>query len=480
MFLACWGACFAGIIYTSTGATLSFGSIVNALPWIFIILPLIVLVQPNYLGYLLILFLPLQQIFLCLAYTHNPDWGYAMKWVLGWKDYCVGVVLSIIFFKYGKRMRPNENWEYYIFLYFTFLILMLILRGNYPLMSRVSSLRFYIAPFLFFLCGFYLIISTRRLLILINLFFMIVIVIFLFGIIEVSLFSDDFFLKYIDIGGFKTGVHKTAITHHIGTYLYAPGFLHQRRMNSIFLASPASGHFLSFALCLFLALRHTEVGFQNQVLSFCMIGLMAAGVMLTFNRLSVLEIGAVGIYFTYKADLKKRRLYLFMGGLALICLSAYSGQIFKVATATLTAKDASSAKHLNAILDVPLNPFGKGLGATANVFTDAEEDGSPKGEGVYNRMLIETGLIGLGLFILIYAAIIKTAYKGSQIKLPDCQSNQTYRLAKGICTMGLVYCIIMIPSIFITVNMFSSVSHGFFWFSLGLGFRLHRNVTIST
>ncbi len=470
LYLAGWTLCLVCLVYLLTGRPLSPGVLVDFIPGVFLILPLVVLIKPDYLGYLLIIFLPFQQILLCIAYTNNPMWGYAMKWILGWKDYCLFIALATVFLKYRTRMLPEDTWEYCLLIYLCYSLLTVLMSG-YPLMSRIASLRFNIAPFLFLVCGFYTTMSTRQIQVLVKLFFCIASVSVIYGVAEVFLLSEEFFLEYIDIGGFKSGVHETGAVKHIGTYLYAPGFLHKRRMVSIFLASPASGHFLSFGLCFILACQYAKVGFQSQMVSFCLIILIILGILLTVNRLSILEALCIGIYYTYKSDLKTKLQYGLSGALAVTgILAFYWNTVIKVVSLTISVNDPSANKHFHAIIDAPTDLLGKGLGAAANVFASTDNYAGATSEGIFNRMLIEVGVAGFVLFLVVYAAIICNAAGADKIHKTSYEG----RLAQAICSMGAVYAIVMIPSIFITVNLFSSVSHGFFWFILGIGFRLRR------
>ena len=465
-FAAALALCVIILFVIMTGGELV--SLLDVIPYVFLVFPFITLAKPNYLGYLLALFLPLQQILFCIVYTQNPEWGYAMKWILGWKDCCLIITLALALLRFKRALLPKKSWEYCIAVYTVFMLLMLLQR-KFPLMSMVASLRFNLASFFFLLGGFYAAMSIRQIHFLLRIFFWVVLAVIVFGIFEVSFLSEAFFLNYIDIGGFKSGVHETAVTQHIGSYLYAPGFLMKRRMVSLLLGSTSTGHFLVFALCLLLACRKTGIGIKSDALHSGFIVLMAFGIFLTTSRLAMAEALAVGCYYTVTGRLSTKLRYGILGLLGICCMFVlYGNAVASVLSSTFSASDASTFKHIRSILDIPFSYLGMGLGVAANVF--ANIDTYTAREGVYNKMLIEIGMVGFGLFAMTYFLVIRNSLRFRKISGNDDGA----RLAKAICSMGAMYAIVMIPSLFITVTLFSVVSHGFFWYMLGIGFRLQR------
>ena len=143
---------------------------------------------------------------------------------------------------------------------------------------------------------------------------------------------------------------------------------------------------------------------------------------------------------------------------------------------TFSVQDASTVKHINSILHAPWSLLGSGLGGGANVFTDVKS--YQAGEGIFNRVLLETGVAGFGLLLFVLAVLIRTAFRSPEPEVGP-QDTEQQRLAETFCLMGGGYLIVMIPSLFITVNLFSAVSHGFFWLVLGLGFQLRLSADMS-
>jgi len=441
-------------------------SLLELIPWIFVWLPLVILLKPHYLPYVLIIFLPLQQFLLCIAYTQSPEWGQAMKWILGWKDACLITVLIILALHLRDRLLPRAGWEYAILMYTAFMVVMLV-RSQYPLMQRIASLRFYIVPFFFLLTGFYLPLSIRRVKSAIKLFWFMVFAVITFGIFETSFLSEKFFLDHIHIAAFKTATHETGTDPYIGSYLYSPGFMHKRRIVSFFLSATGTGHFLSFALCLLMACNFTGIGFKRRLLYACFVLLIIAGIFMTTSRLSMIEAFAVGVVFAMMSSPNIRLQYMTAGLLIIgVVFILYGNTLMKVASLTLSVSDPSTAKHVRSIVGTPLTLLGGGLGETANVF--AHKFTYTGGEGIFNRIMIETGLAGFALFALTYGVIIFHAFRGSLIYA----EYDNHKIAKAICLTGAIYLPVMIPSVFITVNLFSTVSHGLFWLILGMGFRL--------
>ena len=450
----------------------SFNLLFDIIPYLFAFFPFLIIIRPDWLGYIIVVFLPFQQLLLCLAYTYNPEWATGMKWILGWKDLSVLIVFGACFLKYKEYLAPKEKWEFCIFIYFLFMILMM-LRMNYPFMMKLASLRFYVMSFSFLLAGFYLSLSKDHVKLLLKVVFWVVFAVIAFGVFEVLFLTDDHFLSYINIGGFKVDVHKTGVVPTIGSYLYAPGFLHKRRMVSALLGSTSTGHFLSFALCLALACRKEDVGIKNKLFQLFFILLIVYGTFMTTSRLSMLEIAAIGAVFLFMETKENKFMPIFIGAaVAIAIVFIFGDTIVRVLEITLNAADASTQRHIHSILTTPVSLVGEGLGAGANVFADEETYNI--GEGLFNKTINETGLVGFIFFGVAYGAIFFHACR--VINLPD--EREETRLAKALCLMGSVYLITMIPSVFISVVIYSSVSHGIFWFMLGVGFRMQREARI--
>jgi len=452
------------LVYELLG--MPFPALSDLFPWIFVCLPPLTLLKPHYLPYMFILFLPLQQILLCISYTHNPEWGQTMKWILGWKDACLMAGLSVLAFRLRDRLWPKAWWQYTILMYTAFMVAML-LRPQFPLMQKIASLRFNIVPFFFLLTGFYLPLSIRQVKSVLKFFWLMVFTVIAFGIFETFFLSEQFFLNHIHIAAFKTATHETGTDPYIGSYLYSPGFMHRRRIVSVFLSATGTGHFLSFALCLLMACNFTRAGLKNRIMYAGFVLSIIIGIFLTTSRLSMFEAFAIGIVFAMISNLNMRLQYMIAGLLILGTVSIlYGNTLMKVAALTLSVSDPSTAKHVGSIFTTPLTFWGSGLGAEANVF--ANKFTYTGGEGIFNRIVFETGLAGFSIFAFTYGVIIFSAFRGSLI----AAESDTQRIAKAICITGAVYLPIMIPSVFITVNLFSTVSHGLFWLILGMGFGL--------
>lgn len=356
-------------------------------------------------------------------------------------------------------------------------MILMMLKPGHPIMHRIASLRFNIVPFFFLLAGYYLPLSSAQVKSALKIFRFMVLAVIVFGIFETFFLSDQFFLDHIHIAAFKTGTHETGTDPNIGSYLYSPGFMHRRRMVSLFLSATASGHFLSFALCLLLAEKYTGTGLKNTFLHVCMILLIISGIFLSTSRLSMSEAFVIGMVFTMMSDLNRRLQYLGAGLLAAGAVMVfYGGSILNVAAMTISGSDASTVKHMESIFTASLRFLGRGLGEAANVFAD--ESAYTGGEGIFNRLMLETGLTGFAMFAFAYTSLVFSAFQESRKypggSKPDAGAGEkeTRRIAKAICLTGAVYLPVMIPSVFITVNLFSTVSHGIFWLILGMGFRL--------
>ena len=456
---------FLLLLMSLTGFSLSF--LQGSFLFLFGLLPVFILFKPRSFGFCLALFLPLQQILLCLAFMYHREWAGAIKWLLGWKDLGIVIVLAVALFRKGAVVRPKTNWERWILIYFVFMLLMLT-RFSFPLLSSFASFRFYAIPFLLLLAGFHSGLDERAVRMLLVLIFVISAAVMIFGIFEVYVLNENFFVRYLDIGPFKTSVQETGQALHTGAYLYAPGFLLKRRMVSTFLGATPLGHYLSFVLCLFLACLHANLWKDRPALHLSFILLAVFSIYLTASRLAMAEALIAGAFFTLTADRPRRTRYFVLGSIGLLGILAVSGpDIARVALATLSAKDASTMVHLQSVLNTPLSFLGMGLGAGANVFTS--KGPYIVGEGIFNRTLIETGVLGFGLFVGLYGAILRAAARYRNLK-PDTEND---RFVQALMTAGVLYGIIIIPSTFITIDAFSTVSLGLFWFLLGLGFGRH-------
>ncbi len=460
---------------TSLFTTLSgwpLSSLYGLMPCVFVLLPLLALAKPMFSAYAFAIFLPLQQILLCIAYTNNPDWAYPMKWILAWKDLCLIFVLTKAWLGSQRRPASHGRWQTWTLIYLA-LMFLLALQMRFPFMAVAASLRFSIVPFLFLCAGFYVVESAEQAKRLLTVLWCVVAGVVAFGIFELAFLHETFFTDYIDIGGFKSAVHGAGANPHVGSYLYAPGFLGRRRMVSVFLGSTGTAHYLTFALCLFLACQHAGVAFKNELLRLGFVGLMVLGILLTRSRLGMGVACLIGMYYTAAGRLRRKLGYGVLGFLAVALLFVwFRSAIGEVVSSTWLMRDPSTVKHVGAIVDAPLAILGKGLGCGANVFGDDDVGGDRVSEGIYNRMVSETGLVGFSLFIIAYGAIVLNALRAS--RLPPVDDGR--RLAKAIGSMGAVYGMVMVPSIFITVNLFSAVSHGCFWFVTGVGLSLHGKI----
>lgn len=448
-----------------TGLSLAF--LQGAILLLFGFLPALILLKPRSFGFCLALFLPLQQILLCLAFMRHEEWTGVIKWLLGWKDAGLAAVLAVAVLRKGTAIRPRTGWERGLLVYLVFLLLEMS-RFVFPFLSSFASFRFAALPFLLLLAGFHSGLdapAARKLLVLI---FVVSAAVMAFGVFEVYGWGEDFYIDHLDIGSFKTSVQETGQALHTGAYLYAPGFLLKRRMVSTFLGATPLGHYLSFILCLFLACLHANLWKDRPALHLGFILLAAFSIYLTASRLAMAEALFAGAFFTLTAERPKKTRYFVLGAIGVAGLLAVGGaDLARVASATLSAEDASTTVHLLSVLAAPFSLLGTGLGAGANVFAS----GGPYyvGEGIYNRLMIETGLVGFGLLAWLYAVVLRAAAR-YRILEPKTENE---RLVQALATAGVVYGILIIPSTFITVDAFSAVSLGLFWFLLGLGFGRH-------
>jgi hypothetical protein len=453
------------LLMSLTGLSLSFFQ--GLFLFLFGLLPVFVYFKPRSFGYCLALFLPLQQILLCLAFMYHREWAVIIKWILGWKDLGIVIVLAAALFRKGANIRPKTNWERWILIFFVFMLLMLA-RFKFPFLPSLASFRFYMIPFLLLLAGFYSGLDVPAIRSLLILIFVVSAVVMIFGIFEVYVLKESFFVKYLDIGPFKTSVQETGQALHTGAYLYAPGFLLKRRMVSTFLGATPLGHYLSFVLCLFLACLHANLWKDRPALHMSFILLAVFSIYLTASRLAMAEALIAGAFFTLIAERPQRIRYFVLGTISVLGVFALSGpDIARVALATLSVKDSSTMVHLQSVLNTPFSLFGMGLGAGANVFTS--KGPYIVGEGIFNRTLIETGILGFGVFVGLYGAILRAA---ASYRCPNPETEND-RFVQAFTSAGVVYGIIIIPSTFITIDAFSTVSLGLFWFLLGLGFGQH-------
>jgi hypothetical protein len=422
-------------------------------------------VKPGALGLVLAVFLPLQHLLLCLYHTARPDFLLLTKLLTVWKDLAAVGVIVVAFLSLRALRGRVRLWQLMVAGFFA-LVAGLVLLSPHPVFSRLASARTATVPFILLFAGYAAGLSDGQLRRTVKVFFLVAILVTLFGFFERTFLTvQDYHALsgVLDFVDYRNAVYETGQTTRVYNLLHAWGFGNMRRMISVMFSVITLATYLSFVFCMGLACVHHGVVKANWW-TLLALGALGAAVYLTAARLEIAMVFLIGSYYVLVADIGSKLKYamLFVLGAGLLTVMFFP-QLVSAVHGTIGMGDASTRQHFESIWHLRPSLLGQGLGVGAQVFWQGKE--YTVAEGVYNRLAIEIGVIGFAAFILCYMAIT------AKLIIQRTQPTKASPIRRAVLSASIVYAVVSIPSIFINMNVLSTIATGLFWFFAGVALR---------
>ncbi|MGE7880166.1 hypothetical protein [Peribacillus muralis] len=319
-----------------------------------------------------------------------------------YKEFFLILLIAYLFLFKSKKNASFNPIDLVSFLIIFYMIAISLWVSDGSLFGKMASLRQIIIPFLFYLLGKHIIMSSGELKKFTKKVIGLGIILVTFGVFEGYIYPTfwqdmkviNFFLarRGEELLTFIFGVPLSFYTHDFQTITGGP----VRRIASFVANPPVLGHILGF-MTVFLLFSRKELNGKRLTLIFLTMGLL-----LTLGKGGLLTV-LVGAFFYVLLVLRKPLITYLLGCALTIGVIAYLKIVFE--------HQLSGAKHVAGFTDniiVALkHPLGSGLGTSGNLsqlYNQSATVGT--GESFSGLVMGQLGLIGFLFFFLFFTFIM--------------------------------------------------------------------------